>query len=105
MSISSAQRKEYRTLGHKLNPIVTVAGNGLSEGVQDELQRALEDHELIKIKLAILDRDIRKQAVQEICQLCRCEIVQEIGKVALLYRAAKKPDARLSNLLRPVSND
>jgi RNA-binding protein len=105
MSISSAQRKEYRTLGHKLNPIVTVAGNGLSEGVQDELQRALEDHELIKIKLAILDRDARKQAVQEICQLCRCEVVQEIGKVALIYRAAKKPDAKLSNLLRSASSD
>ena len=100
MPLSTALKKQYRSLGHKLNPIVTVAGNGLSEGVQDELNRALEDHELIKIKLAVLDRDLRKQLVQEICTSCRCESIQEIGKVALLFREAKKPNVRLSNLPR-----
>ena len=100
MPISSAQRKHYRTLGHTLNPVVTVADKGLTENVQDELNRALEDHELIKVKLAVLDRDARKTVVQNICKTCRCEVVQEIGKVALIFRAAKRPNAKLSNVLR-----
>jgi len=53
MPISPARKKQFRTLGHKLNPIVTIAGNGLSENVLLELNRALDDHELIKVKLAL----------------------------------------------------
>ena len=53
MPLSTALKKQYRTIGHNLNPIVTIAGNGLSEPVLAELDRALDDHELIKVKLAI----------------------------------------------------
>ncbi len=98
MPLSSDRKKQYRTLGHNLNPVVTVAGNGLSETVIVELNRALEDHELIKVKLVIADRDLRKQVVQEMCQKTRSEVVQEIGKVALIYREAKQPNPRLSNI-------
>jgi RNA-binding protein len=39
--------RQLRAIGHKLKPVVTVAGNTLSEGVTAELERALDDHELI----------------------------------------------------------
>ena len=58
--------KQLRAIGHKLKPIVTVAGNGLSEGVLAELNRALTDHELIKIKLAVGSRETRKDVAQQI---------------------------------------
>ncbi|MDP4918106.1 MAG: YhbY family RNA-binding protein, partial [Haliea sp.] len=38
--------KQLRAIGHKLKPVVTVAGNGLSDNVLQEVQRALGDHEL-----------------------------------------------------------
>lgn len=98
MTLSADLKKQYRSLGHNLKPVVTIAGNGLSENVMSELNRALEDHELIKIKLVVADRELRKQVVEEICQQARCEIVQEIGKVALIFRAARKRNAKLSNL-------
>lgn len=98
MPLSSDRKKQYRTLGHNLSPVVTVAGNGLSENVIVELNRALEDHELIKVKLVIADRDLRKQVVQQMCQKTRSEVVQEIGKVALIYREAKQPNPKLSNI-------
>ena len=59
--------KQLRTIGHKLKPIVTIAGNGLSEGVWAELDRALSDHELIKIKLAVGSREARAAVTAEIC--------------------------------------
>ncbi len=98
MPLSTDRKKQYRTLGHKLNPVVTIAGNGLSEGVLEELNRALDDHELIKVKLAITDRDIRKQIASQMCQQCRAEMVQEIGKVALIFRQTKEPNPKLSNI-------
>lgn len=99
--LTAAQKKHYRSIGHNLKPVVTVAGNGLSDSVLEELDRALEDHELIKVKLVIADRNLRQSAIAEMCQTSRASLVQEIGKIALLYRAAKKPNAKLSNLVRP----
>ncbi|MGV6807640.1 MAG: YhbY family RNA-binding protein [bacterium] len=98
--LSADQKKHFRQIGHHLNPVVTIAGNGLSEAVLEELNRALRDHELIKIKLAVNDREAREAILLEACRQSDSIVVQKIGKVALLYRANPKPDPRLSNLLR-----
>ena len=100
MSLSNNDKKHLRRLGHNLNPVMTVAGNGLSETVMAEIERALADHELIKVKFLVGDRDIKKQAVAEVCQNTRSELEQMIGHIALLYRKADKPNPKLSNLLR-----
>lgn len=98
MSLTTEQKKRFRTLGHSLNPIVMVAGNGLSENVQLEVDRALEDHELIKVKFAVGDRDLKKQLIQELISIVEAELVQEVGNVAVLYRASEEPNPKLSNL-------
>lgn len=98
MALQKEQQKHLRNIGHNLNPVVTVAGKGLTEGVINEINRALDDHELIKLKLAIIDRDIRKQAVTEICSQTKADLVQEIGKVALIFRASDKPNLKTSNV-------
>lgn len=98
MPLAADRRKHLRSLGHNLKPVVTVAGKGLSEGVLAEADRALEDHELIKVKLAITDRDVRRQVIEALCAECRAELIQEIGKVALVFREAKKPKIGKSNI-------
>jgi len=102
MSLDPARKKQLRTIGHQLNPVVTVSEKGLSEGVHLEFERALEDHELIKVKLAIAEPQARREAAAELCQQHRAELVQAVGKVALVYRPAQKPNPKLSNLLRPL---
>lgn len=99
MSLSSESKKRFKALGHNLKPVVTLAGNGLSNTVATELERALEDHELIKIKLAVEDRAERRALIDSVCARCRAELVQIIGKVALIYRPAQKPSPRKSNVL------
>ena len=80
--------------------VVTVAGNGLSEGVLTELERALHDHELVKVKLAVPDREERKQLRAQMCALLKAQLVQEIGKVVLVYRRNPEPNPKLTNLRR-----
>lgn len=92
--------RQLRAIGHKLKPVVTVAGNGLSDGVISEIERALDQHELIKIKLAVGDRDARKAVAAQICDRSGAELVQSIGNVILVLRRTAEPDPRLSNLLR-----
>jgi RNA-binding protein len=102
MPLDQARKKHMRTIGHQLNPVVMVSEKGLSEGLHAELERALEDHELIKVKLAIGDPATRRELAAELCAQHRAELVQQIGKVILIYRKAAKPNPKLSNLLRPV---
>jgi RNA-binding protein len=100
MSLSQAQKKAYRSIGHHLNPVVTVSENGISEGVLGELDRALADHELIKIKLALPEREERAAMLDELLQASRADLVQSIGKTALLYRRNPQVNPRLSNVQR-----
>jgi len=100
MALSNAHKKQYRSIGHKLNPIVSIAQKGLSENIKLELERALSDHELIKIKLLAADRDAKGELLAVICQEFKAECVQSIGHTALLYRRAKKNEGRLSNIKR-----
>ena len=101
MTNSNADKKHLRRLGHNLKPVVTIAGKGLTENVGTELERALGDHDLIKVKLSVGDRDAKKAMTDEICQKYDALLVQSIGHVVLLYRKAKTPNPKLSNLLRP----
>ncbi|MFM1896621.1 MAG: hypothetical protein RLZZ385_1695 [Pseudomonadota bacterium] len=100
MTANQRDRKTLKAIGHGLKPIVTVAENGLSPNVLAEIQRALHQHELIKIKVLVADRG-EKQAIQdELTRMLNAECLQKIGHVMLLYRATEKPDPRLSNVLR-----
>lgn len=98
--ISQSERKRFRTIAHKLKPVVTIAGNGVSEGVKHELERALTDHELIKIRINSGDREERGELIGHVVEATGADLVQTIGAVAVLYRPASKPNPALSNVLR-----
>jgi RNA-binding protein len=100
MSLTTDQKKRLRTRAHTLNPIVMVGGNGLTENVQLEVDRALEDHELIKVKFAVGDRDLKRELIKELVAVVEAELVQEIGNVAVLFRPSDEPNPKLSNLMR-----
>ncbi|GGU58121.1 RNA-binding protein [Pseudomonas laurentiana] len=100
MPLTQEQKKQYKSIGHDLKPVLIVAGNGLTEGVLAELERALSDHELIKIKLNLSEREERAEVITELCKAGRAELVQTIGKMALIYRKNPQPNKQLSNIHR-----
>ena len=100
MTLSAAEKKQYRAIAHNLNPVIIVGDKGLSSALLEELDRALNDHELIKIKVAVGDREDRALLIDEIANRSGSELVQTIGKIAVLLRKNKKPNPKLSNLLR-----
>ncbi|MDH1265854.1 ribosome assembly RNA-binding protein YhbY [Pseudomonas sp. GD03944] len=100
MPLTQEQKKQYKSIGHHLKPVLIVADNGLTEGVLAELERALNDHELIKVQLRIIEREDRIAAIDELCKAGRAELVQIIGKMALIYRKNPKVNKNLSNISR-----
>ena len=99
-ALSIQERKRLSQIGHALNPVVMLGDKGLSEGVTEELNRALNDHELIKVKIVAEDREARAALISEVAAVSGAEVVQTIGKIALLYKKAAKQNPKLSNLVR-----
>lgn len=99
-SLSIQERKRLRQIGHALNPVVMLGDKGLSESVLEELGRALNDHELIKVKIVAEDRDERAAIIVEISEKTGAQVVQKIGKIALIYKKSTKQNQKLSNLVR-----
>ena len=98
--LSSDERRELRRIGHALNVVVQIGDGGLSDGLLAEVQRALDDHELIKVRLPAGDREGRKALTDALREATGAALVQAIGRVALIYLPAEEPDPRKSNVLR-----
>ncbi|HFG6797240.1 RNA binding protein [Acinetobacter baumannii] len=99
-ALSIHERKRLRQIGHVLNPVVMIGGQGLTDAVIEETLRALNDHELIKVKIAGEDREARAAVIDAIVEATGAEAVQKIGKIVLLYKKAAKQNQNLSNLVR-----
>lgn len=95
MSLTKTQIRHLRGLGHSLKPVVIIGGSGLSDGVIGELNQSLEHHELMKVRVNAEDREERELLINQICEAACCELVQRIGHIALLYRAAERPILKL----------
>ncbi|MCK0155363.1 YhbY family RNA-binding protein [Alcanivorax sp. S6407] len=100
MPLSSQDIKRLRRIGHHLKAILILGDKGLTDTFIEELNARLEDHELIKVKVNAESRDDRAAIVAGLCENSGAELIQRIGNIALLYRAAQKPNPKLSNLLR-----
>ena len=86
MTLTPKLRQALKARAHKLKPVILVGSNGISEAVLKETDRALNDHELIKIKIPTDDRDLKKQLFAEVCEKLNAELVQQIGSIGVIYR-------------------
>jgi len=99
------QRQHLKALAHKRKPVVLVGNAGVAAPLLKELEIALERHELLKIRLPGVERAERTKMVQKICDATGAEAVQEIGRVAVIYRAARKPRLLVPKNLRIKGTD
>lgn len=90
MQLSNKQKQYLKGLAHPLKPLVLVGNNGVTEPVLEEIDRALEAHELIKIKVNLKERDICMQQIELICENASATKVQVIGHTVVLYRQSDK---------------
>lgn len=80
-----------------MNPIVMLGNAGLTDGVVNELQRALADHELVKVSARIGDRSARNAALDDLAVRTASTLVQRVGNVGVFYRQRKE----LAKILLP----
>ena len=98
------QLKTLRSIAHHLDPVVTIGEKGTNSMNMSEIDRALNDHELIKIKLSIYDRISRQKTGNKIALATSSQVVQQIGKTVFLYRQNISAKPALSNIHRYRTN-
>ncbi|MFT5504038.1 MAG: RNA-binding protein [Gammaproteobacteria bacterium] len=88
MSIDKSLVKALRAEAHrlKLKPVILMGQKGLTDNVHLEIERAINHHELVKIKLAAGDREEKKSCIESICQHHKCHLIQSIGHVIIVFR-------------------
>jgi RNA-binding protein len=90
--LTPAERRELKTRAHKLDPMVMIGAKGLTDEVVREIELALKAHELIKVRAPSLDRKQRQQVLEMILERTLAELIQQVGKVFVIYR--KNDEAR-----------
>ncbi len=88
--LSGKQRSFLRALAHPLKPVVQIGHGGLTAAVLSAIDGALQDHELIKIRITGNEELSAAELAVEIEQRTRSQVAQVIGKTLVVYRGRKK---------------
>jgi putative YhbY family RNA-binding protein len=91
--ITSRQRSALKARAHHLTPVVRVGIAGLSPAFVAEVNRALTDHELVKVRIDVEDRDKRHAVADEIVERTESANVQRVGKILVIWRPKPDPEA------------
>lgn len=82
------QRRRLRGLAHGLDPLVQVGKGLLTDAVVRQLDRALEAHELVKVRL-LEGKQARRELAAELAHRTGAALAGLVGHVAIYYRAAR----------------
>ena len=87
MNLTGKQKNYLRGIAHSMNPVVIIGNKGVTDAVLSEIDLALNQHELIKIKLPSNSKAEKAALIAQISATTHSEPVQIIGRVGVLYRA------------------
>jgi RNA-binding protein len=100
--LSARVRAHLKSLAHPLAPLVQVGIEGVTPAVGRAATIALEQHELIKIRLGQGFEGEREEAAAELVKLTNSQLVQVIGRIVVLYRRRSKDDPKRSRIVLPT---
>ncbi len=86
VELTAAQIRFLRGQAHGLKAMLQVGGKGVTDALVAELDGALDQHELIKVKVGAADREERDALIGALAERTSAALVQRIGHVAVLYR-------------------
>src|SRR5437868_6135508 len=92
--LSTRQRCHLRGLGHHLSAVVQIGKDGLSDGLFSAVDLALDQHELLKLRLSENTEGDKKELAKKVAERCGAALVQVMGRTLLLYRRRPTDDPR-----------
>ncbi len=79
-------RRKLRAAGHHLHAIVQLGKEGVTDAVVRQLNQALYDHELVKVKIGTESPEDRFEAAERLALESEAQLAQILGRTALVYK-------------------
>ena len=95
--INSKQRSKLRAMAHHLKPMVIIGKAGIIDGAINSIDKALDDHELIKVKLGH-DKKIKDEFVDVVKNKLSAFLVGNVGHTFIIFRIQEDKDKRKINI-------
>ena len=89
VALTAAQTRFLRGQAHDLKALLQIGNKGVTPAFIAELDGVLEQHELVKVKVAGEDREARDAMIGDLAEKTDAALVQRIGHTAVLYRPSK----------------
>jgi RNA-binding protein len=90
MTLTGKQRRHLRSIGHHLDPVVQLGKHGITDGILAAVNDALEQHELVKVRVGTECPDDRALVAERLPPAVHAELAQLLGRTLLLYRRHPK---------------
>jgi RNA-binding protein len=88
-ALTNPQKRYLKSLAHDLRPVILVGAKGVSASLLSELDAALEQHELVKVKISAEDRETRDSWIASMVEGSQAGLVTRIGNIAVMFRRSK----------------
>src|SRR5689334_20297156 len=85
-ALTNAQIRFLRGQAHDLKAMLQAGGKGINDALVSEVGQALDQHELIKVKVPADDREVRDAMIADLAERTGAALVQRIGHTAVLFR-------------------
>lgn len=86
MSLSAVAKKALKAKAHHLDPIILIGHKGITPSLLQEIEIALNHHELLKVKAQQGSKEVCTDFATKIIAATSAELISIIGRVLVLYR-------------------
>ena len=98
--IAGFQKKYLKGLAHGKKPVVFIGQKHLTDQVYQEIDKALNHYELIKVKcIEFKEKSQKKEIAGAIVEKANCYLIGMIGHVLIFYR--QHPDKEKRKITLP----
>lgn len=97
--LTTREKKLLKKLSHNLKPLIQIGKHGVTPATIANIDKALKDHELIKIKY-LEHKDQKKTLTRQITEETGSDLINQIGNTATLYRESPDPKKKEIDLSR-----
>ncbi|KFF31221.1 YhbY family RNA-binding protein [Bifidobacterium bombi] len=98
--LNKRQIRQLRGLANKLEPMLWIGSNGLTDAIVRQASETLESHELLKCALQESCPVDEKEVSELLSGQIGAQVIQVIGHRFVLYRPTQKPGVKTIDLVR-----
>ncbi len=91
--LTKTQVRKLKSIGQRLDPVLVIGRNGVTDSFVKGLNEALDMHELVKVRFGDF-KDKKDELAPELAAKVDCHLIQRVGHVALFFRQQAAPERR-----------